>query len=429
MNLPSFSRKGWCPGALSPMQARDGMLLRLRLSCGVLTAANASQLADCGRLYGNGTFDLSARGNLQMRGIRQEALPELHLKLDRLGLLDSSPDAEAVRNVLVSPLHGFNKKIDIAPLAKALEAALIETKELHRLPGKFGFLIDDGTQPSLLETAADVRFMYSEAQARFNIAIAGNSATAIDLGSCPSQELISVAKRLAFAFLEFKPENPECTRMRDLVTLIGARQIAKAAGLEMTLAENPSPLADPSPIGSLRIGETDILGIGVPFGRLNSAMLQAAARVSAEFGTGEMRLTPWRAMLIPGIAHAQHSELRDHFSGLNFITRSDDPLLKFAACSGQSACEQATTETQKDSLALLDLVTPSPLSIFIHVSGCAKGCAHPEATPFTLVGNAGRYDLIKNGTARDTPFVQGLDLAEAKAILKDEIKQWNSHER
>jgi precorrin-3B synthase len=429
MKHVSFSSKGWCPGALSPMQARDGMLLRLRLSCGVLTTENASEIADCGKIHGNGTFDLSARGNLQMRGIRQEALPELHFKLDRLGLLDSNPEAEAVRNVLVSPLHGFSEKIDIAPLAKALEAGLIGTKELHRLPGKFGFLIDDGTQPSLFETAADVRFIYSKTQARFNIAIAGTGRSAINLGSCAPEELVSVAKRLAFAFLEFKPEIPECTRMRDLVTLIGARQIAKAAGLEISLPENSSPLADPSPIGSLRIGETDILGIGVPFGRLNSAMLQAAARVSAEFGTGEMRLTPWRAMLIPGIAHAQHSELRDHFSGLNFITRSDDPLLKFAACSGQSACEQATTETQEDSLALLDLVATSPLRIFIHVSGCSKGCAHSAATPFTLVGNAGRYDLIKNGTARDTPFAQGLDLTGAKAILKDEIKQWNSHER
>jgi precorrin-3B synthase len=35
------------------------------------------------------------------------------------------------------------------------------------------------------------------------------------------------------------------------------------------------------------------------------------------------------------------------------------------------------------------------------VSGCAKGCARSAPADLTLVGEGGRYGVIRNGTARD----------------------------
>ena len=37
----------------------------------------------------------------------------------------------------------------------------------------------------------------------------------------------------------------------------------------------------------------------------------------------------------------------------------------------------------------------------IHVSGCAKGCARSASADLVLVGCAGRYGVLRNGTARD----------------------------
>ncbi len=39
----------------------------------------------------------------------------------------------------------------------------------------------------------------------------------------------------------------------------------------------------------------------------------------------------------------------------------------------------------------------------LHVSGCAKGCAHPGAAGLTLVGLPGGLGLVRGGTARDAP--------------------------
>ena len=37
----------------------------------------------------------------------------------------------------------------------------------------------------------------------------------------------------------------------------------------------------------------------------------------------------------------------------------------------------------------------------IHVSGCAKGCARSAPAETVLVGQDGRYGVVRNGTARD----------------------------
>ena len=63
---------GWCPGALRPMMSGDGLVVRIRAPLGRLSAEQARGVADLSAIHGNGLLDLSARANLQMRGIRQD---------------------------------------------------------------------------------------------------------------------------------------------------------------------------------------------------------------------------------------------------------------------------------------------------------------------------------------------------------------------
>ena len=52
----------------------------------------------------------------------------------------------------------------------------------------------------------------------------------------------------------------------------------------------------------------------------------------------------------------------------------------------------------------------------VHVSGCAKGCAHPTPAPLTIVGTEQGCGLIANDTARTTPSAY-LDPSELVAAL------------
>jgi len=410
-------RRGWCPGALRPMPTKDGLLVRLKISGGVLSVERAHRIAELARTCGNGQIDLSSRGNLQLRGVTQANLPALHAGLGSLDLLDRDADAEAVRNVLASPLAGLrgHAPLDIAPLVAALEQRLAADKKLHRLPAKFGFVVDDGSILDLDECAADIRFaLIDAASPRFGIGLGGTSATAAWIGTCTRDDLVVTAARLAAAFLALADEAPH--RMRDLVALRGADIIAANAGV----AFEPSPprrtRRQLQPIGAIRC-ETAIpvFGLGVAFGRLDAGMLDLAAVVAGEAGHGEIRLTPWRALLIPGLDDAQARPWRARLAAAGFILAPDDPRRAIAACAGITGCDKATTDIQADALHLAHTLTTADVAL--HLSGCSKGCAHAAATPFTLVGRDSRYDLILNGAAGDAPFIKGLSLASAEAHI------------
>jgi precorrin-3B synthase len=95
-------------------------------------------LADLASRYGNGLIDLSARANLQLRGIRDHAA--VLAELATLELIDGDEAIEGRRNILVTPF--WQQGDGTQDLAAELMQALA-TSDLA-LPGKFGFALDSG---------------------------------------------------------------------------------------------------------------------------------------------------------------------------------------------------------------------------------------------------------------------------------------------
>src|SRR4029079_7304855 len=95
------------------------------------------------RELGDGHLDLTARANVQLRGLAPGAERELAGRLQEAGLLPSSTH-ETVRNIIASPLSGLDSASDVAPFAAELERRLCADPELSALPGRFLFAFDDG---------------------------------------------------------------------------------------------------------------------------------------------------------------------------------------------------------------------------------------------------------------------------------------------
>jgi precorrin-3B synthase len=403
------------------MQTGDGLLVRLRMTGGILDLATARAIAACAARFGNGQIDLSSRANLQLRGVRDDTLPGLTAELERLRLLDDNAEAETIRNVIASPLSGLDPTalLDIRPITMTLEARLTRETALHLLPGKFGFAIDDGGALPLAGVSADIHFtaIAMPQGPRFLVALGGAEDSSI--ATCQPAELVDHATQLAQAFLTLRSEMP-ARRMRDLVRSVGLGAIASAAGVTM---QEATPRAHRScaisdVIGHQEVAGMSCVGVALPFGRLSSDALAHLATVAARHGANELRLTPWRAILIVGIpaqaAKAILTELHSH----GFILDAADARLRVAACPGAPACASGTTPVQQDAARFSELFAElAPTGTALHVSGCAKGCAHASSAPFTLVGNAGRYDLIANGTAADTPVAVHLSPDEVEAEL------------
>ena len=410
-------RKGWCPGALRPMQTGDGLLVRLRLTGGVLPAALARDLADASRRFGGAAFDLSARANLQMRGVTEETLPALTRRLSNLGVLDEDVASEAVRNVIASPLAGHDDTavLDVRPVAAALERRLTQDTALHALPGKFGFAIDDGGSFPLGDLSVDIRFEAAATPAgpRFRI-VAGGSTEGPLLGTCVAEAVPETAAALGRAFLAIRGPH---RRMAPLVAALGPDALAEAAGLERLPSSEPARGRSLARVpGDLLAGGRPVLAIAAAFGRWSADALDVLAGLAVSAGTGELRLTPWRCLLLPGVTVADaHEVLAAH----DLIADPDDQRLAVAACAGAPACSSAEASTRELATVLAPQARALAASgIGLHVSGCAKGCAHPGASLATVVARHGLYDLVIGGRAGDGTAIEGLDRAGVVAALR-----------
>jgi precorrin-3B synthase len=365
--------QGWCPGALRPMMSGDGLVVRVRPRGGRLTSVQAAGIARLAAQHGNGLLDLSNRANLQIRGVTPAGHPALIDGLRALGCLDSSAEAEARRNIMVSP---FWAEDETQAIVQALET-LLAGPDAPVLPGKFGYSIDLTQDNQLAGAPADIRI---EA-AQNGFLIRAQSFTTGALATCPDD---AAAKAIALAHWFTQTGHIRNGRGRmatlfaDLAPEVRHSRLPaafQAETLRQTLPHPPQP-------GSCAAGWL----IGFAFGQMQADSLAALTT------HGNLRLTPWRMVLVEGLTRAPD------LAGI--ITQADDPLLRVLACTGAPGCPQGLGPTR--SLATI-LAPHVPQGKLLHVSGCAKGCAHPAPADFTLVATADGYTPLHNAAAVAAP--------------------------
>jgi sulfite reductase beta subunit-like hemoprotein len=158
-------------------------------------------------------------------------------------------------------------------------------------------------------------------------------------------------------------------------------------------------------------------GVGLPFGRIESDALHALADISERYGDGNLRTTPWRALLLTGVAATDAKTLTEEVKRLDLIANAADPRLNIFACVGAPSCMSASVDARGDA-ARLAATLGATRDVTLHVSGCSKSCAHRVSASVTLVGRNGRYDLIRNGSAVDRPSLTGLTIDQVEALLE-----------
>jgi precorrin-3B synthase len=375
-----FAIKGWCPSAYRPMQSGDGLVVRVRPRGGRLSSVQASGIADLAERHGNGLIDLTGRANLQIRGVSAGRHEPLLHALAGLGLIDADEETEAQRNLVVAPF--WTEGDDSHSLATELEQALAAAP--LGLPVKFGFAIDCGPERVLANASADIR-IERDAQGEL-IVRADGAAHGRAVGRA---EAVGAALSLAKWFVASGGARDGRGRM--------AVHIAGGARLPDGLAGGATPTpASSSPGPGLR---DDGALVALAFGQLQSPTLKFLSGLAPA-----LRITPWRMIFIEGC-----SEMPRH-EGL--VTRADDPILRVIACTGAPACPQAHAETRGLAVALAPAIAAHA---HLHVSGCAKGCAHRGISSITLVGTDDGFDLIRSGGTRDLPAMRGLDPAGLRA--------------
>jgi precorrin-3B synthase len=389
--------RGACPSLPAPMETGDGLLVRLIVS-GPIPLEAFIGLCDAARTHGNGTMEVSARGSLQVRGLTPLSAPRFAAALAALDI-----DIDDGVPVLADPLPGDPASlIDVNAFAAQLRAAITEAR--LTLAPKVSVVVDCGGRVDLDAIAADIRLraIMSEPGPKFELALAGDAGTARPIAVAEIEDAIGEV----LALLNAIAARGEDARANDLVVSHAGRPRA-----------TPRQSARAHPIGRHPLkGDVFALGLGLAFGHADADALIALARIAKESGADWVRPAPDRALLFGPLGAAEAEATRIAAERLGFITDASDPRRRIAACPGAPSCAHGLIAARALAAEIARHVSLPGDGIALHVSGCAKGCAHPKAAPLTIVGAEQGCGIVRNGSARDEP-AEYADPADLTALL------------
>ncbi len=356
-----------CPGALQTHHAADGELARIRLPGGMITATQMAAVARAATEFGSSTLELTSRGNLQIRGLRDTAsVAEL---LVDAGLLPSRTH-ERVRNIVASPLSGRSGGFcDVRGLVAALDSAVQHEPQLSQLPGRFLFGLDDGRGDiSGLDPDAGIHALDESTVA---LLLAGRD-TGVRLNVT---EVVAVLLATAVRFTDLRGKCWRIAELDDPLAILGP--LTPTVPTPTTLTPTASagrtwPAPTHPPVGWIEQADGRVtLGAAVPLGVLDAE----SARYLAALGA-PMAITPWRSVLLFDLDEGTADAALRVLAPRALVFDQNSPWLSVSACTGSPGCEHSAADVRADAAAAVHDALP-PSGMHRHFVGCERACGSP----------------------------------------------------
>ena len=415
-------RRDACPSAHAPFEAADGALLRVRVPGGIIGSCGLRAIAAAAALSDNGIIELTNRANIQLRGFTATAAARALAVLIDADLVDPDDGADARRNVVGSPLAGIDtgELVDVRPTVAAVADVL--TGWTGAISPKFGVIVDGGGVSHLRGRRHDVVLgaVVVDGRVVFEVGFGEALPVGQQVDPCTPTLVVEVgdaARVVAVALgLSERPADVVKRLGRDgaltaLSDAVGGR-IVNGSRLERPALPSAAPIG----VGNGWVGGAPVLG------RMDESALVALADFADRFGHGQVRITPWRSVVLPVRSDADVRALRVGLETIGMYTDVLAPAASVIACAGRTGCTSAEADTRADALALIarlprgDRSAPTP----IHLSGCPKRCASRSTAMLTLVAMAGRYDVFDAAG----PVAADLEPADAFSLALTRASGW-----
>lgn len=400
---PAAMRRGACPSLSQPMRTGDGLLVRLRPASGAFSPVQLRGLAEAAARRGNGIVEITARGNLQIRGLSAASADGLAGDVAALAIAPRTGVP-----VETGPLAGLDPEALADPtlLASMIRDGARDKGLGARLGPKVTVVADGGGRLGLRGLLADIRLdaVRQPAGVRWRVSLAGTGESAVPLRVLGMAQ----AAGMGVSLLEAIASKGPAARGRDLLPE-GSKPGLPAQGeplADLMQGHGSSPSNDERPrlsshaasgrtveatgadtfVGMLKLGERDAAFVAaLPFGQITASELTAFASQAESCGAAEFHLAPERRVLALGLDEAGCAKLGDLVRALGLIVDPADARHGIVACAGAPACASAFLETK--ALAA-ELARNRSGAGGLHVSGCAKGCAEPTGRLPAIVGTS-----------------------------------------
>ncbi len=435
--------------------AQESLMLRCRIAGGALSTYQFRGLAEIAADWGPGHTDLTTRANLQIREIMPKNCPAILMKLADLGLTSQGSGADNVRNITATPTTGFdpNELIDVMPYARSMHHYILKNRDLYGLPRKFNISYDSGGSVSVCADTNDIGFYAVRVAANdYNIepgtyfrmqlcGITGHKQFASDCGLLLTPaETIPVAAALMRVFIENGDRtNRKKARLKYLVDDWGIPKILEETAKKLTFTPRhfPLELCEPSAPktkhGHLGIHQQsdgkNYIGVLTPVGRMSVSQMHALADIADAFGRGEIRLTVWQNLIIPGIAEENLQAAITAIQAAGLDHRNNSIAGGLIACTGSRGCKFAAADTKGQAIALGQhlaqrMILDQPVNI--HLTGCQNSCAQHYIGDIGMMGT--RVKSEDGGSVDGYNIVLGGGVDDTQAIAREVWKSVRADE-
>ena len=403
--------------------AQDAFMCRLRIPGGIISQAQAMEVAAIAEECGGGYVDCTTRANLQIRLIPAHKAAEVVERLGMIGLLPRGTGADNIRNITASPTVGLDPTewFDTRPVVRALHQHILNTRDLFGLPRKFNISIDGGGRVAVLEETNDIALSAvrtPDGAIRFRLGLGGitghkDLAKPSAVAVLPN-EVVRLCDAILRVFLAHGDRTDrKKARLKYLLDKWGhERFLTEVEALFGPLPRFEQFESLPPKDRAAHLGaqpQTDgrhWLGVVVPAGRLSADQLRGLAGLAPE-----LRLTVWQNLLIPHVQDV--AAVTATLADLGLTTEANSLRAGLVACTGSAGCKFAAADTKGDGqriAAFLEarIALEEPLNI--HLTGCHNSCAQHFIADIGLLGAKVEdgddvlpgYDIhLGGGTAQD----------------------------
>ena len=384
--------------------AQTSYMCRLRIPNGIVKHWQMTGLADLADQYAHGYSHVTTRANLQMREIEPKDAIVMVESLMDLGLGSRGTGADNIRNVTGTPTAGIDPQelLDTRPYAREWHHHILNERALFGLPRKFNVGFDGAGRIPVLEDTNDIGFQAvevkdgfgTEAGIWFRLAlggITGHKDFAKDTGVIVKpHEATQVADAIVRVYIEHGDRTDRNkARLKYVLDAWGLPKFIAHVEekLGRPLVKVPADAILPRPIydRSAHIGVHkqkqsgfNWIGVVLPVAKLTSLQMRGLAKVAADFGDGDLRLTVWQNLLISGIADDKVPLAKSAIDALGLSTEATSIRAGLVACTGATGCRFAAAHTKEQAEeiaqwceARVELDGP----INIHLTGCHHSCA------------------------------------------------------
>jgi ferredoxin-nitrite reductase len=390
-------------------------MCRLRIPNGILSHWQFAGIADLAERYAGGYAHVTTRANLQMRDVEPKNAVAMVEAIQDLGLSSRGSGADNIRNVTGTPTAGVDPQelLDTRAYAREWHFHILNDRSLYGIPRKFNVGFDGGGVIAVLEDTNDIGFQAVEVKDGFGVepgvwfrlmlgGITGHKDFARDTGVIVKPaEATAVADAVVRVFIDNGDRtNRAKARLKYVLDAWGFEKFLAAMEekLGRKLARVPAEAIAPRPpfdrlahigVHAQKQNGFSWIGVALPVGKLMPEQMRGLARVAAEFGDGEIRLTVWQNLLIANVPDAKVAAAEAAIAALGLSTTANSIRAGLIACTGNAGCRLAMSNTKQhaddiaqwcESRVTLD----GPLNI--HLTGCPNSCAQHYIGDIGLLG-------------------------------------------